>query len=946
MSSPFFMQSIQLVNFMCHDNLLVEFSKKVTCIVGSNGSGKSAVMVALGVLFGVRASLMRGSSHKQYIKTGEEYAVIRVHIKTQSPEAAGTYKDTHIEKRISPESSRIKITVDGEVVGRTQEDLNAFIEQERINLKSPISFLTQDEAKKILKSHSAKGMYSFFKAATEIESIEDIHAQSQSTLEEIKTSLHAAHTRYTGKKKTLESLRSALNAQKSLQAMGEQVRALRIEHEWSKVGEIEKKRSEAERAREALLNSYADMSREHQNLLDQAESISKQVLEAARKRADARALRHAKNEKASEAIAKNEKRKKEIQREIEYYAYEIEQKTKKLARIQQILGAPKKEPEEDINELKEQHKARAIARKSLEVQQAQLDITIKKVQAEEEKARPQKDANMEAAVQEISQRKLDVLGPLHAHIKVKDEKWVRAIEALLGSALFGFIVHTAEDRAVLESVLEKHRVRRYRIYLTKPQKDRVLDRIYEKARSVSNKILATANVPGLTTVISQVEGSPLLVETLVVLLGIERVGLLESRSKAYEVVQRRCGLECILTPSADRIQCVGSSLSDMRCAAGRRVLSGGSTLPERGEQLAKEARETRKMLVEAREKERALEKKIEEIEERMRRKENDEMEEEKKSVHEEIQKMQEQQASVQETWAELLRNEAHLPRVEPAEEGAEDAGHRRKAEEGRDAVRRDIVRSEDGMRRSKAEIEKIEAELEEMHRACTAAKARAEESGHVLRVDRTPQEVKSDLEKAEARMRAAEEVHGEKTMHSEEETARSEREVQSEVCAIEQVLQEGEQRKTEIERATKERIKKREEMLKAIASAGREEFASLMRMREYEGVLDFDHLQEELHISVKVSEASRGNKGSLSGGERSFSGACFLLALWPLISSPLRVLDEFDVFMDGLNRKAAFNLVFEVVRKLDTQVIIISPLGMASTPPDICEVVTLKAPVR
>ncbi|KAG0416666.1 Structural maintenance of chromosomes protein 6A, partial [Dictyocoela roeselum] len=72
-------KSIELINFMCHKHLLLTFSKMITCIGGRNGSGKSAIMVAIGLLFGRRAqSLERGSSYKSLIKSGCSVAIIRV----------------------------------------------------------------------------------------------------------------------------------------------------------------------------------------------------------------------------------------------------------------------------------------------------------------------------------------------------------------------------------------------------------------------------------------------------------------------------------------------------------------------------------------------------------------------------------------------------------------------------------------------------------------------------------------------------------------------------------------------------------------------------------------------------------------------------------------------------------------------------------------------------
>lgn len=60
--------------------------------------------------------------------------------------------------------------------------------------------------------------------------------------------------------------------------------------------------------------------------------------------------------------------------------------------------------------------------------------------------------------------------------------------------------------------------------------------------------------------------------------------------------------------------------------------------------------------------------------------------------------------------------------------------------------------------------------------------------------------------------------------------------------------------------------------------------------------LDHDRLLRLMLAKVQPDETQRDRQGrqtkTLSGGEKSFSQICFLLAVWEAIGAPIRCLDE------------------------------------------------------
>ncbi|KAG5311912.1 SMC6 protein, partial [Pseudoatta argentina] len=84
----------------------------------------------------------------------------------------------------------------------------------------------------------------------------------------------------------------------------------------------------------------------------------------------------------------------------------------------------------------------------------------------------------------------------------------------------------------------------------------------------------------------------------------------------------------------------------------------------------------------------------------------------------------------------------------------------------------------------------------------------------------------------------------------------------------------------------------------------------------YQGTVVIDHQKKvlDLHVSARDDQKSGNDTRSLSGGERSYSTVAFILALWDCIQLPFYFLDEFDVFMDKVNRRVIMDILLEHTR--------------------------------
>ncbi|XP_046869724.1 structural maintenance of chromosomes protein 6 isoform X2 [Hypomesus transpacificus] len=169
-------ESITVKNFMCHHLLgPFQFGPHVNFIVGNNGSGKSAILTALIVGLGGKATTTnRGVSLKGFVKHGESTADVTVKLRNRGPDAykREVYGECiSIEQRISSDgvrTCRLK-SKSGHLVSNKKEELTAILDHFNIQVDNPVSILNQEMSKQFLHSKSESDKYKFFMKATLLE---------------------------------------------------------------------------------------------------------------------------------------------------------------------------------------------------------------------------------------------------------------------------------------------------------------------------------------------------------------------------------------------------------------------------------------------------------------------------------------------------------------------------------------------------------------------------------------------------------------------------------------------------------------------------------------------------------------------------------------------------------------------------------------------------------
>lgn len=183
-------EEVRCTNFMCHDQLTVTLGPLINFIIGQNGSGKSAVLTALTLCLGGKATATnRGQNLKAFIKEGREFCVLSVKMKNQGsmaykPEQYGDsiFAERHFN-RAGTSGFKLKDR-NGKIVSTKKAELEDIVDAFALQLDNPMNVLTQDQARQFLNNSNPKEKYKFFLKGTQLENLNNDYKQIEHELEE------------------------------------------------------------------------------------------------------------------------------------------------------------------------------------------------------------------------------------------------------------------------------------------------------------------------------------------------------------------------------------------------------------------------------------------------------------------------------------------------------------------------------------------------------------------------------------------------------------------------------------------------------------------------------------------------------------------------------------------------------------------------------------------
>lgn len=380
---------IELVNFMCHSSLTLNFDvDKYNCcyIIGPNGSGKSALFAALNIgLGGAGRSNERGKRINDYIKENENYSLIRIHISNEGPNMIPDYGDVIIvERRITHKTSTVtiksRVIEDGkeEIVGKRRE-LELILQQFNIDLENPLSWLSQDRARQFLQSMKPQRLYELYKKSSEMDGAEDLFRNIDSLFDELTRVVKSMDKEKSAKESKYLQMKARFDAVNQLTNKKVTIQRLYWYQLWAPVRDRKNEIEELERKLQINENKKDEQAVKKDEFIKAIDEINKKQKDCEKELDIASSKFRSHNENLNELKRKS--------RELNFDQHDLNDKVKRKQwnlhlldnqlqkankELQDLVGSSGHDPESDRNNLNEKLSQLADQMKATELEQKSL----------------------------------------------------------------------------------------------------------------------------------------------------------------------------------------------------------------------------------------------------------------------------------------------------------------------------------------------------------------------------------------------------------------------------------------------------------------------------------------------------------------------------------------------------------------------------------------------
>jgi chromosome segregation ATPase len=1031
------LEEVTAINFMCHTKMTVTLGPNINFIIGVNGSGKSAILTAIVLCLGGKASATnRGGSLKAFIKNGCDSSTLIVKLKNQGADAykPDIYGRTIIVERHFSQtgSSSFKLkSAAGRIISSKKADVDDLVDYFQMQVDNPMNILTQDMARSFINSESPTEKYKLFLRGVQLEQLDNDYRLVGEMADTMWSKIQDVEEDTVAVKRRRDELKEKFEAIQRRRNMRTEEKRLLRQCAWAQVEEEEKGLA----ARQKVVDEYAGRVQEQQLVLEDADA---KLAEADNVLASTIALRDsvieelgplkdeedaAKEEvaRANEDLIRTHTEERQIKDHLQAAKDDVDKITKEIdaelkrienanggahARKLEELAAADEEVKKAVEEIAQMPDDRQLQDRVTAAAKAHTDsqqpIEMKKKEIGDARVRLgniQKEVGgrlagfhprMPQLLKAIDNERGwgdKPIGPIGLYITLKKPIWSDILESTIGNALNGFCVTNKRDQQRLMQMMREMRIYNSPIIIGN---NHPMDTSRNEPDPDFDTVLRVLDIE-----------HDIIRNALIIQQSIEQSILIETREDAMRVLYNG--------PRPQNVkQCFTFHEHNrgwgMRYAYMSAQDNGGNSAPIRPLEHAKYPR----MKTD-------IESQIAVQRDTLRHLEND--------LKNLTAKSRELQAAVQRADTALKQHKRDKQAALTKRQRAEDKVDRIRqsidednVEDGRlEDLREQLAKAEEEYEVhggtygiavvSKQEkqkvlavckhklddvklriadheqkINKVERKIAQRRRArelCLQSKNDAYETLKDLQEDMATAQVKVDRQAATVEnfiteaTRVCERVRvpPDETYRSLETKLQKLVELMNEAArrqgATDAQIQEAyEKSERDVDQAAKQiaelkelyqllkksyfnRVDIWQRFLKNISATARATFQYLLSERGFRGKLILDHSKKSLDLRVEPDETKRSANGrqtaTLSGGEKSFSNICLLMSLWDAMGAPLRGLDEYDVFMDSINRSVSTRMLIETARKsVGKQFIVISPQGVENAMTNFSSVTDVK----